>query len=368
MSPEQARGSAGVDHRADVWSLGVVLYQLLTGAPPYDEDTPIGELIISICSTPAPSVLVAAPWVRAGARRRGGEGAAHLHQGALPERGGAAPGAQALHPPGVRDPRVHAGPARRGGARRAAGREAHVVVGRGSRLRRDAGEAPVGGHVKRDPAASAATQPSHRACWRARRRRCCCPPGRGASGSRAASGARVAHGFRGVPGCHGAPWSHAPVREEQRAPPARRRRRWLRRRTSEPGGHDGRDPQAEVPVGWLVGVAALAALALGGAAWKWKTSAREVTTVAPASMGHQASAAIAPSGPPPSPSRPPSWSRRQRRWCRSRRPPRPPRPATAATTSTAAPAVPVPDRPRPSLPRPTPKPLPGKGRGLDDPR
>jgi serine/threonine-protein kinase len=47
MSPEQLRNAADIDARADIWSVGIVAYELLAGQPPFDGDG-VGEIFAAI--------------------------------------------------------------------------------------------------------------------------------------------------------------------------------------------------------------------------------------------------------------------------------------------------------------------------------
>ncbi|MGF1509192.1 MAG: protein kinase [Myxococcota bacterium] len=51
MSPEQAEGRP-IDNRADIYALGVILFELLVGRPPFVADTPVGLLLKHISDPP----------------------------------------------------------------------------------------------------------------------------------------------------------------------------------------------------------------------------------------------------------------------------------------------------------------------------
>jgi serine/threonine-protein kinase len=59
-SPEQLKNSAKIDHRADLWSMGVVLFRMLTGQKPF-KGGQLVEAIVEVCSAPIPLPSSIAP-------------------------------------------------------------------------------------------------------------------------------------------------------------------------------------------------------------------------------------------------------------------------------------------------------------------
>jgi eukaryotic-like serine/threonine-protein kinase len=59
-SPEQVFGDADLDHRTDVWSLGIILYETLSGVLPTEAST-VGQVLKRIVMEPIPPLAGAGP-------------------------------------------------------------------------------------------------------------------------------------------------------------------------------------------------------------------------------------------------------------------------------------------------------------------
>jgi len=65
MSPEQAQNARDVDGRTDIWSLGVILYELITGLPPFPGET-LGEVLSRLMTEDPQPMTPLRPEVPAG--------------------------------------------------------------------------------------------------------------------------------------------------------------------------------------------------------------------------------------------------------------------------------------------------------------
>lgn len=55
MAPEQVTGSKDIDHRVDLWALGVMIFEMLSGRVPFEGES-CNEVVVKIASKPVPDI------------------------------------------------------------------------------------------------------------------------------------------------------------------------------------------------------------------------------------------------------------------------------------------------------------------------